>query len=175
MDKLERLTKKIEYIENIDFYYDLLSYSLTDLNKNYSEGELLKELRTYLEIPQKDIAKKLFISAPTLSRHESRKKVNPTTLKEYVEQLGISLFMFDSLKLLLSLLNENLSEFLDDNDVIEKLKKIATDTRIEEKECYIENINDILNFLYVDEVKKISDYANMVLIYHNHIEKINKE
>lgn len=137
--------------------------------KDYPEGQLLKELRTQLDYPQKDIAKEIGISAPALSNHEKRETVNHETAAKYQKILGIDAWDYDVLRYALSALpGYNLKKLLENPEqAINKLKEEQEEQAKNSKAVLIEGISGMLKELPQPAAMKAHEYVSMLYELEN--------
>lgn len=126
----------------------------------YPEGKLLKEIRTYLEIQQKDIAEEIGITASALSGHEKRNIVNDKIIQAYLYFFGISSDKLRAIETALSVLDTDLKGLLNSfNENVKEMQRLKAEQQSSNKQRYI---NDIVAWLLKMPMSKLKDIYKYV-------------
>ncbi|WP_304683598.1 helix-turn-helix domain-containing protein [Ileibacterium valens] len=156
--------KREELQKIIDNYRNESSSMPNQLETTYSQGNLLKELRVELEVPQKAIAKKIGITPPTLSAHEKKHFVNTATLDKYLECISMTERDFFLLLKLLSNLGLDLNGMLTMNksDLDEMVQKKQEKYSIDIRQKTLAKLDNQVSRMDIKDINKVIDYAEMV-------------
>lgn len=129
----------------------------------YPEGQLMKEIRVFIDFPQKEIAKMMGVSAPSLSAHEKRQNVNRSTITKFCQITGIDAWDFDVLRNALTLLKTDLIGLMDDPEgAIQKLIRMKDEMSRKGKSAIIEDINKKIQDFSYNSLVKALDYIRML-------------
>lgn len=129
----------------------------------YPEGQLMKEIRTFINYPQKELAPAIGISAPSLSAHEKRQSVNNDIMSKFYNATQIDPWNFDVIRNALSILKIDLNTLMDNpNKAIEELQRRKK--RMEElsRQAVTEGITHRISELSTPSIMKVLDYVRLL-------------
>lgn len=164
---IQKRNKLIEMAEKLES--SALERALETMPKkkylHYSDGELMKEIRIYIDFPQKEIAQKMGISAPALSGHEKRNEVNLKTLNKFCETIGIEMDTFEMIIDALDLLKTDLNDLMSSpEESLKKIEMITEELKKNSQEIMIKNIEKRLETLSMYSLREVSRYVRLIEI-----------
>lgn len=161
-NKKRLLIETAERLNDITSGLDPHSFTVEDIEM-YPEGQLMKEIRTFINYPQKELAPAIGISAPSLSAHEKRQNVNNDVMSKFLKATQIDGWDFDVIRNALSILKIDLNTLMEDpTKAIKELQ--GRKKRMEELSvnALTEGIMQTISELSTPSVMKVLEYVRLL-------------
>lgn len=142
---------------------------------NYSEGQMLKEIRKYLELNQEDMVDVLGVKQSTVSAHERRQTVNSKVKRKYLSTLGLTEEEFQNLKRIMdNLPGYDLEALMEEpEEAVDELVGSAVDAQ-EAEDKQRESVRHLVSLLSKDDLNKAAEYLQMLVVM-NRLEPEKRE
>lgn len=161
-NKKRLLIETAARLDNIAGGLDPHGFSVEDVEM-YPEGQLIKEVRTFINYPQKELAPAIGISAPSLSAHEKRQNVNNDVMSKFLNATQIDMWDFNVIRNALSILKIDLNTLMSDpNKAIEELQRRKKKMEELSRQAITEGIILRIGELSTPSIIKVLDYIRLL-------------